>query len=327
MSEPSHARPRPAPAVVSPLLEAKPVRLGAMFGPVRHSWRTVAAVALLFGLTGLGLALRRTPGYTSEFSLSPEARQNNAGAGIAAQLGIQLGGSAGGSLAFYSNVLTSRALLEPLLATHVAGLPPTVRTLADLVAPDKPAGPKRTAAAVERMQKAIVPTIDNSAGIIRVAVTARTPLLARSVGDSLIADLNAFNVRRRQAIAESDKEFAEQQLQVSGADVRNAENALAAFLEENRSRIAPRLSIDEDRLRREVQFRQQLYTGLVQDYQRAKLDEARNDMPLTIIDPPSLPVQRNTRGGLIGLLAGLLIGGMLGMGWVYLREYRAADPT
>lgn len=326
MSEPSHARP-PRPAVVSPLLEARPVRLGAVFAPVRRAWRTVAAIAIACGLVGLGIALRRTPGFTSEFSLSPEARQTNAGAGIAAQLGIQLGGAAGSSLAFYSDVLTSRALLEPLLGSHVAGLPPATRTLADLVAPDKPEGAKRMTTAIERMQKAVVPTIDNAAGIIHVKVTARTPLLAQAISDSLIADLNAFNVRRRQTIAEADKEFAEQQLSVAGADVRNAENALAAFLEENRSRVAPRLSIDEDRLRREVQFRQQLYTGLVQDYQRAKLDEARNDIPLTVIDPPSLPVQRNARGGLIALIAGLLVGGMLGMAWAYLREYRASDSA
>jgi hypothetical protein len=77
------------------------------------------------------------------------------------------------------------------------------------------------------------------------------------------------------------------------------------FYEHNRSsQQAPRLMAEEDRLRREVDVRQEIYLTLNREYETARIDEV-NDVPvITVIDPAVPPAEKSSpKRGMLAILA------------------------
>lgn len=305
----------------SALSDQRPVTTVRVWSLLRAHWRLLSMLAIAGLIVGALPGLLKGRPFTSESSFASQARSATAVSALAAQFGVQAGGDPSQSPLFYAELLTSRAILEPLLVTHPAGLRPGVLTLEQQMASGEDDPGKRHVKSLDRLRSAIRANVNSATGVVTVRVTTESPRLSQAIGASLINAVNAFNLRRRQERAAADKEFAEQRLAEAGADVHAAEDRLAVFLEENRSRIAPRLGLDEERLRREISTRQELYTSLIQDYQRAKLDEARNDPAITVIDPPELPMVGDSRGTVTGALLGLLAGFGLAAVYVYARAF------
>jgi uncharacterized protein involved in exopolysaccharide biosynthesis len=62
-----------------------------------------------------------------------------------------------------------------------------------------------------------------------------------------------------------------------------------------------------DRLSRQVNMRQQLYTSVTQSYEGARIEEVRNTPVITLMEPADLPAQPDPRLALLkGMLAGLV---------------------
>lgn len=296
---------------------------------VRRNLPLIVGLGVMGALVGAIPSMFHARPFTSESSFAAQAHSTTAVSALAAQFGVQAGADPSQSPAFYSELLTSRAILEPMLKKHFSGMRPGFPTLEDELAGSARDAGKRHMNALARLQAAIRPSIDNATGVVTLKVSTDTAALSQQINAALIDAINQFNLRRRQERAAAEKQFAEERLAESGADVRAAEDRLAIFLEENRSRIAPRLNLDEGRLRRDVDTRQQLYTSLIQDYQRAKLDEARNDPAITVIDPPEYPLVGGSRGTVVGGAVGLFLGVAIALAYVYMRAYvhaSAAEP-
>jgi uncharacterized protein involved in exopolysaccharide biosynthesis len=139
--------------------------------------------------------------------------------------------------------------------------------------------------------------------------------IARAVLDQV----NVFNLNRRQEQAAGERQFIEGRLADAQAQLSQAENNLEGFLSENRDfRSSPSLTLEYDRLNRNVNSRQSLYNALATSYEQAKIEEVRDLPVITVLEPPELPILPDPRGGkrrvLIGVIAGLLLGTLVSFG-------------
>lgn len=300
---------------------------------LRHRVGIVATgVVLALALAVPTLFAKRT--YTAIASFVVQGRRLSPGAqGLAAQFGLLgAGADASDSPAFYLELLRSPAILGGIAAMkYHTSASPRDSNLIERYGGDKPTLPERRKRAIDHLDRVIKAQASAPTNIITVDVTAETPALAAAILQNLLSQLNEFNLHRRQGQAAAEKEFTEARLAEANGALHAAEDRLRMFLEVNMVRTAPELNLEEDRLRRAVQMRQQLYTSLAESYQSAKLEEARDIPLISVIDPVELPPAADPRGFLkrflIGLLAGLVIATIV----VYVREYlRAAtvdDPA
>jgi uncharacterized protein involved in exopolysaccharide biosynthesis len=88
-------------------------------------------------------------------------------------------------------------------------------------------------------------------------------------------------------------------------------------------RNSPELSFQQDRLSRAVSMEQQVYNSLAEAYEQAKLEEVRDTPVLTVVEAPMPPVRPDSRGVIKKGLAGLLVGGVIGVLMAFLREAAA----
>ncbi|MGI8546430.1 MAG: Wzz/FepE/Etk N-terminal domain-containing protein [Gemmatimonadaceae bacterium] len=294
----------------------------------------IAASGLLLALVLAVPTLFAKRTYTAVASFVAQGRHMSGGAqGLAAQFGILASGAdASDSPPFYVELLKSPAILGEIAAMKYRTSGSQLDSnLVERYGGDKPTAAERRQRAIDHLGRMVKAQASAPTNIITVDVTAETPGLSATILQNLLSQVNEFNLHRRQGQAAAEKEFAEARLSETNGELHAAEDRLRMFLDVNKVRTAPELNLEEDRLRRAVQMRQQLYTSLAESYQSAKLEEARDIPLISVIDPVEVPPTADPRGFLkrfmIGLLAGLTIATVV----VYVREYfRAAtadDPA
>jgi uncharacterized protein involved in exopolysaccharide biosynthesis len=125
--------------------------------------------------------------------------------------------------------------------------------------------------------------------------------------------VNAYNERTSQGQAAAERKFVEGRLAVAGADLRDAEDRLERFLRANGDLSrSPELTIERERIQRDVGLRQQVFTSLTQSYEEARIREVRDTPAITILEPPSVPTEPASRGRAVRVVLGLLLGAFFG---------------
>lgn len=280
---------------------------------LRHRRLIVACGAAAFLLVG-GVAILRPRTYTSTARFMPQATESNLSrlSGIAATLGVAVGGTdPGSSPAFYSDLLRSRDILRRTVETRyrfATDEDSLSGTLIELFRVKGPSAAIRRDVATRALLKNIEVLVSRETGTIDLEVSTPWPELSRQVAARMIGLVSEFNLNRRQTKAGAERRFAETRVGEARDSLRAAEAALESFLQRNREyRNSPQLMFAYDRLDREVTMRQQLYTTLTQSYESARIDEVRNTPVITLMESPDLPARPDARLALVkGVLAGIV---------------------
>lgn len=293
---------------------------------------------LLFGLplavmlSAVLVSLVLPKRYTVESRFMPETGGSNVSrlAGLAAQFGVDvggMGGESGESVDFYAELLESQDLLrEAALSTFsftTKSGEPKQGTLVELLEAKGDDEDERIKATVEKLDALVTVTPDPGAELVTVKASAPWPALAVDLNRRLLDLVSEFNVERRQSRAIAEREFLEGRVAEAEAELREAEQRLARFLNENRAwDESPQLSFEHARMQRRLDVLQQVYASLAQGFEQARVDEVRNTPLITILDQPRPPAERTFPNYVINALLGLVLGGLLALGIVAWEELR-----
>jgi uncharacterized protein involved in exopolysaccharide biosynthesis len=297
---------------------------------------SILLLGILLPAVATLLSRMRPLTYTSTASFAPHSRRASTSnfSGLAAQLGLNVpSGDASQSPAFYVNLLTSREILGAVVdsAYTFQHRNRVVRsTLADFLAPREERPLRKHSEAVRRLTDAIDVRQEPRTGVVSFGVRTVSPDLSRQVAERLISQLNEFNVSNRRTQAVVERQFAARRLDEMRGELRAAEYDLQSFYQRNRDfRNSPELVFQEDRLRREVTLRQQLYMTLAEGYEQAKIDEVRDTPVISVVERPNLPIRPDARGtvtlGVLAFLVGTLIGIVVAVARELFTRSRAAQ--
>jgi uncharacterized protein involved in exopolysaccharide biosynthesis len=270
--------------------------------------------ALIGSIAVLAWKLSRERLYASEATFSVQATdQRSPFSGIAAQFGLALPTQQGEqSPAYYMELAKSRPILENVCRIPIPSRGRQI-TVSEALDVDVKDSLQRLDETVQRLSGAIATSRSRETGIVTVHLSARAPDIAQGILRNVILQLNDFNLQARQSRAATERRFIEQRLATTRLELEEAESRLENFLQRNRAyQSSPELSFQYDRLDREVRLRQQLYVGLAQNFEQARIDEVRVTPALTIIAPPSYPIRPQARGTLTSFLIAVAVIALLG---------------
>ena len=242
-----------------------------------RQWRLLIMAPLIAGLLGLGISFLIAPTYTAMVAFVPESDTPSSippgFAGLAGEFGLSLGREATQSPQFYAAVLTSRELLNRVLLSrypdprHEQPAADSTR-LVDLLARHGNDRADSLHNGRKRLERSISVNVDNRTNIVRLNVESPFPALCADVANRFIDYLNDFNTHTRQSQARARRQFAHQQVIAAGEELREAEEQLKQFYQQNRSwQDAPQLAFEEGRLRRQVEIQQEVYLTLRREYE------------------------------------------------------------
>lgn len=287
----------------------------------------VAACTIALPLAAAALVMMQPRTYTSTAVVVPQSRRlpSNLG-GLAAQFGVALPtADATQSPSFYADLARSRSILLAISDSTYTYDTPDGRVSGPLhsIVPDdaaKKSLPLRRDETVEWLREHLVPSAAQRTGVVSISAETESPVLSQQILVRILAELDRYNQETRQSQARSERRFTEQRLSDARRDLRQAEERLVAFGQQNRAAVSPQLRAELQRLEREVGFREQVVTSLVQAFEQARIDEVRDTPVFSLIDPPSAPARPNGRGLVLRLLAAIIAGAGLGVLLAFMRD-------
>ncbi len=291
--------------------------LGLVNIVLRHRFVVIGLALLVFALV-VGTTLLLPRSFTSRSTFMPQTRkQAGSFSGLASQLGLTLPSVDGGqSPAFYVDLIESRSILGAVVEgpfQYRTSEGPVRGPLVDFYRAKGETPALRRDVTIRSLAEDIEATTAQRTGVVNLAVTMRQPAVALQVSQRLLELVNQFNLRTRQSQAAEERRFTERRLGEVRQGLRAAEDRLQGFLQRNREfRSSPQLTFQAERLEREVNMQQEVFTTLAQAFEQAKIEEVRDTPVITVVQEPEMPVRPDPRGligkGIVGLLLGLLIG-------------------
>jgi uncharacterized protein involved in exopolysaccharide biosynthesis len=283
-------------------------------------WRKLILVLAGAGAAiGLLTALLSARVYTSGATFFPQVSEANVSglAAAASQFGLRLPPSGGGwGPPVYVELLKSRALLEPIARDTIVVAEQGGRRVAlvELLKIKGRSQAMRLDRGVRALRSVVKPREARALGAVEFTVTTKWPSVSLAIAQRLVSGVNQFNLETRKSQASAERQFAQTQATEAEGALRVAEDRLQSFLQANRV-IAPssEVSVQRDRLQREVVLRQQIYTTLLQNREEAKLREVRDTPVITVLEEPRLPPMADRRGTVKKAFLGGLLGGVMGI--------------
>jgi uncharacterized protein involved in exopolysaccharide biosynthesis len=268
---------------------------------VAASWRKLALAMFLAGILAAGATLVIPNTYTASTTFMPETKSSSAlpssVAGLASQLGVTVSADPTDSPQFYADLVRSRTLMERLLVDTFPGHPGGRRLygargrVLDILEVRGPTPANRLVNARMRLADATRVAVDRRTGVLTLSFVSVDPVFAAWAANRLVNYLGDFNRQTRQSQARAQRVFAEERATVANTKLLEAEGALRAFYDENKSwQTSPRLVFEEGRLRRRVEIQSELLETLLRQAEMTRLSEV-NDLPVfTVIDQAEVPV-------------------------------------
>ena len=200
---------------------------------------------------------------------------------------------------------------DTVTVTEMGGKRMTVLDLFGV--PDGPT-PRREELGVDKLKRRLAVSIAKSTGIVHFAIATPWRSVSLALVTRLLDAVNQYNEVTRQGQATAERKFIEGRLALATNELRAAENRLTEFQRGNRNISgSPDLVTGRERLQRDVELRQQVFTTLTQAYEEARIREVRDTPVITVFEPPAAASTPQRRGLLIGTVLGILLGGLIGV--------------
>ncbi len=303
--------------------------LAAGIARIRATGRRGLVWTIVGGGAGAALALALPKQYTATGSFIAQGASASelpaALQGIAASVGLM--SARDFSPQFYADLLTSEPVLGAAL-TKAYRIPSVTgeggKTYLEI---ERFRGdePRRVMErALRHLRRRVATRADVRTNIIGLSVTARDPVLSRDISLVLLEALDSLNIEFRRRHSGELRRFFESRMAESRYELDSAETKLRQFLERNRViENSPLLTFEHMRLVRGADLKRGVYTTVVQQYEEARLQEARNVPVLTILSPPRVPARKSGPPRRLLVVLGLAVGLAAGLAHTHLGALRA----
>lgn len=287
---------------------------------LKNRWR-IAGWMFLGALVGVVPVISAPRVYRASASFIPSGYDGGRSglAGLAGQFGVSVAlptGNQSLTPEFYTKLLKSRVLLQPLVDDTLVVAENGGRRMAflDLFNVQGATSAIRQEQGLNRLIGLVSPSVSRTTGVVEVSVATIYPSVSLAIVKAVIERVNEYNQETRQGQAAAERQFVEGRLSVARVELREAEENLGRFLRTNRDLGgSPDLVMQRDRIQREVQLKQEIYTSLMKAYEDVRVREVRDTPVITIFEAPAVPSVPEPRGRFRRLLLGLMLGGFVGV--------------
>ena len=297
--------------------ERAPASLRALVEQLLRERRVIACTIVAVLAAAVIPALTRARTYTADAAFMSPTRPTEAGINaLAAQLGIGTAEVASESPQFYVSFISLQSTLRALVDSSYPGS--HGRRYRNLVEYFGVAGPTYAVQrdrAVAKLRRRLEATADAKTGVVSLIATSGDPELSRALAARTIVLVSDFNLQHRKSQAAAERDFVKDRLDDALGELHAAENREEAFLQTNAVVTSPRLRLELDRLSQDVGTRRAVYTTLSQAYEQARIDAVRDTPLISVVEPPVVPAEPDSRGlaraVIFGLFGGLVLGVLL----------------
>ena len=311
--------------------DTEEISLLALANVLLKRWKLIVGLPLAAAFVAAIIVLIVPPKYTATASFVPEAESRGVDlpsglSGIAAQFGVAIPGGAANSPQFYADVLRSRTLNDLVLLAGFpdprTDVPDDSAPLLDLLRIKGDTEVERLENGREELGEAVSIRVDNETNIVNGSVETRYRALSAGVANHFLELLNRFNLETRQSSARERRQFIEERVAEGERELWDAEEELKSFLERNRMyQGSPALTVQFERLQRQVSIKQEVLTTLRRQYEEARIAEVNDTPVITVIDGAVPPDKKSSPKRTLSVILAFFLGGVLAVFGAFGSEF------
>ncbi len=175
--------------------------------------------------------------------------------------------------------------------------------------------------AMDKVSDMVSPSTDPETGIMSISVTAGSPALAASVAQRFRHHMTERVRTLRTERTRRNLRFIEERFGEAEQELEQAEDRLAKFLERNQQVNSATLRFQRDRIQRQVQFKEELYSELQSQRTQARINLKKRQPVVTVVEEAVPPMSRSAPRRTLLVLLSALLGGILGVASAFGKSY------
>lgn len=173
---------------------------------------------------------------------------------------------------------------------------------------------------IKDLQKRVVTTFDRKSGIITINVKMPDPVVAATVARLSVEYLKEYVTTYRTDKTRKQLKFLEKQVSEAKGRVQSTEASLASYRDRNSFLVMNTAKVTEQRIQSEFMLAQNVYNGLVQQYEQAKIKVEEETPVFKMLEPPKIPLYKSEPKRLALILMFIVIGVVLSISYLIGRK-------
>lgn len=178
---------------------------------------------------------------------------------------------------------------------------------------------------IDGLRQRVTASLNSNTGVVSVSAKMPDPKLAANVVKYTVRELTNYLTEYRTEKVQRDLEFVKEQLSKAETRFNKAQLALADFRDSNKGSLTNKALTEQQQLQSEFDISFNLYDGLSQQFEMAKLKVQEETPVFKVLQPIQVPVDDETSGMKI-LIAFVIMSGFTSIGWIFIRQFLATNP-
>lgn len=173
-----------------------------------------------------------------------------------------------------------------------------LRWVKSLFVEDDPAGPvdpfrltREQNEVVRDLHDRIACSVDKKTSVITLTVTMQDPLIAATLTDTVMKNLQAYITDYRTNKARHDLEFAQMLHDEAQASYYEAQSRYARYMDANQNMVRLSARTEQERLQNEMTLKFNLYNQMAQQLQLARAKVQESTPAYAVLQPATVPIR------------------------------------
>ena len=175
--------------------------------------------------------------------------------------------------------------------------------------------------AIKGLKDKISASIDQKNGVISISTEFGDPFITAQIANFSVGYLTTYITEYRVEKAKTDLQFIQDRYVEKEKGYLKAQENLAQFRDANRNVQSAAARTEEERLNNTYTLAFNVYNGLAQQLEQAKIKVQEETPVIKILEPVKVPVERSKPKRSLILVVFAFLGGFIGVGFVFGKKY------
>lgn len=168
---------------------------------------------------------------------------------------------------------------------------------------------------VKSLQERVTASVDRKTMVVSLSVTMQDPLIAATLTDTVMRNLQNHITRYRTDKARLDLEFTQRLFDEARANYYAAQQRYAQYVDENQALSRRSFRTEQERLQNEMTLAYNLYNQTAQQLQLAKAKVQESTPVYAVVQPATVPLKPSKPSKLLLLVGCVLLAGTAAAVW------------
>lgn len=169
---------------------------------------------------------------------------------------------------------------------------------------------------IEAIKSALTANIDSKSNMTIVSVTFQDPVVAATVADSAVNQLQKYIIKYKTYKAQEDCNYLEKLCKERKEEYYKAQQAYANFIDINRNVVLQKTQAEGTKLQNEMNIAFQIYSQVETQLQMAKAKVQEAKPVFAIVEPATIPLYPVSPNKKIIILGTMILGIIIISGWI-----------